>query len=114
VRESHDAILVQDFDGRILTWNPGAARMYGWSEEEALTMNISDLIPEDKRKESLSVVRKLIKAKVLEPYQTERVAKDGRVLNVSLTATALVNDSGKAYAIATTERENNAEKEEDK
>ena len=114
VRESHDAILVQDFDGRILTWNPGAARMYGWSEEEALTMNISDLIPEDKRKESLSVVRKLIKAKVLEPYQTERVAKDGRVLNVSLTATALVNDSGKAYAIATTERENNAEKEKEK
>jgi two-component system CheB/CheR fusion protein len=70
-----------------------------------LAMNARDLIPEGNREDALSKVRKLIKAAVLEPYQTERVTKDGRVLNVSLTATALVKDSGKAYAIATTERE---------
>ena len=36
VRDAHDAITVQDLDGRILAWNPGAVRMYGWSEAEAL------------------------------------------------------------------------------
>jgi PAS domain S-box-containing protein len=36
VRDAHDAVTVQDLDGRILAWNPGAVRMYGWSEAEAL------------------------------------------------------------------------------
>ena len=50
VRDAHDAITVQDMEGRILVWNPEAERMYGWSEAEALAMNIRDMIPEDKRK----------------------------------------------------------------
>ena len=45
VRDSHDAILVQALDGRILAWNPGAVKTYGWSEAEALAMNIRDAHP---------------------------------------------------------------------
>ena len=48
-------IIVQDLDGRILAWNPAAERMYGWSEPEALTMNIRDLIPEELREEAWPV-----------------------------------------------------------
>ena len=51
VRDAHDAITVQDLDGRILAWNPGAVRMYGWSEAEALAMNVRDRIPEELREE---------------------------------------------------------------
>jgi two-component system CheB/CheR fusion protein len=105
VRDSHDAIAVQDLDGRILAWNPGAERMYGWSEAEALTMNIRDLIPEGQRQEALAVVRQLGRAEVLEPYRTQRIAKDGRIVEIWLTASALVNDAGDVYAIATTEME---------
>jgi len=104
VRDAHDAITVQDFEGRILAWNPGAERMYGWSEAEALKMNISDLIPEARREEALATVRQQSRAEVLEPYRMQRIAKDGRIVEVALTATALVNESGEAYAIATTER----------
>ena len=46
-------------EGRILAWNPGAERMYGWSEAEALAMNIRDLIPEGRREEALAVLRQL-------------------------------------------------------
>ena len=105
VRDAHDAITVQDLEGRILAWNPGAERMYGWSEAEALTMNIRDLIPEGRREEALAVLRQQSRAEVLEPYRMQRIAKDGRIVEVWLTATALVNESGEAYAIATTERE---------
>jgi two-component system CheB/CheR fusion protein len=105
VRDSHDAITVQDFEGRILAWNPGAERMYGWSEAEALAMNIRDVVPEDRREEALAAVKELGRAEVLEPFRTQRVAKDGRGMEVWLTATVLVNEAGEPYAIATTERE---------
>jgi two-component system CheB/CheR fusion protein len=104
VRDAHDAITVQDLEGRILAWNPGAERMYGWSEAEALAMNIRDLIPEDRQEEALAMVRQQSRAEVLEPYRMPRIAKDGRIVEIWLTATALVNDSGSVYAIATTER----------
>ena len=105
VWDSHDAITVQDLAGLILAWNPAAERMYGWSEAEALAMNIRDLIPESLRAEALDVVQQLAHAEVLAPYRAQRVAKDGRIVEVRLTATALVNDAGEIYAIATMERE---------
>ena len=109
VRHSHDAITVQDMQGRILAWNPGAARMYGWSEAEALAMNICDLSAESQREEALAVVQRLSQSEILEPYRTQRIAKDGRTVEVVLTATTLVNEAGRIYAIATTERQVKAE-----
>jgi two-component system CheB/CheR fusion protein len=102
--DSRDAIMVHDLDGKIMSWNPGATRLYGWSEAEALTMNIRDLIPQVGQETALAIEQQLSRAEVLEPYHMERIAKDGRIVHVSLTATALVNESGAVYAIATTER----------
>ena len=109
LHDAHDAITVQDMVGCILAWNPGAERMYGWSEAEALAMNIRDRIPESRRAEEMAVVERLSRADVLEPYRTQRVAKDGRTVEVWLTATALVNKAGQVYAIATTERDRGLE-----
>lgn len=104
VRDSHDAITLQDLDGRILAWNPGAVKMYGWSEAEAMEMNIRDLIPEGLREEALAKVDRLSRAETLELYHTRRITKDGDVVEVSMVSTALVNEAGQTYAIATTER----------
>ena len=104
VRDAFDAITVQDLDGRIIAWNPGAARMYGWTEIEALKMNVRARIPASLHEQALAKVHQLSQAETLEPYQTQRIAKDGSIKEVSLTSTALVNDSGLMYAIATTER----------
>ncbi len=104
VRDAYDAIIAQDMHGRIIAWNPGAVRLYGWSEAEALAMNIGDLIPEELRDEALATIRQLSRAKILAPYITRRIAKDGRVLAVQLTSTALLSATGRIYAVATTER----------
>ncbi|MBU1249037.1 MAG: PAS domain-containing protein, partial [Proteobacteria bacterium] len=104
VRDAEDAITVQDLEGRILAWNPGAVRMYGWTEAEALTLNVHERIPESKRDNALKVLQQLAESKVLEPYRTQRLAKGGGVMEVWLTSTALVNETGELYAIATTER----------
>ncbi len=105
MRDASDAITVQGLDGQILAWNRGATALYGWSEAEALTMNIRHLIPEAHRGAAAAVLQRLMQAEVLEPYRMRRLTRDGRVIEVSLTATALVNESGDAYAVFTTERE---------
>jgi two-component system CheB/CheR fusion protein len=104
VRDAHDAVTVQDLDGRILAWNPGAVRMYGWSEAEALTMNVRSLIPKELREEALARVQQLSLAEILKPYCTQRIAKDGTVMDVSMVSTALINEADHIYAITTTER----------
>ncbi|MEO7105336.1 MAG: chemotaxis protein CheB [Rhodoferax sp.] len=104
VRDATDAITVQDLQGRITAWNAGATRMYGWTEAEALNMNVRDRIPKASRDSALDLVRQLSQAQTLEPYVTQRLTKDHRLVEVSLTSTALVNAAGQMYAIATTER----------
>ena len=105
VHDSNDAITMQDLEGHIMAWNPRAESMFGWSEAEALKMNINSLVPEERKEEELSILKKLSSSEVLEPYHTKRLAKDGRVVEVWLTATSLVNKAGEVYAIANTMRE---------
>jgi two-component system CheB/CheR fusion protein len=105
VRDSHDAITVQDLDGRIIAWNPGAERLYGWTEAEALAMNIRDRIPEELCREAFDKLHQLSRSDILMPYRTQRLAKAGKTVDVWMTATALIDKAGKMYAIATTERE---------
>ena len=104
VRDSRDAITVQDLVGRILAWNPAAERLYGWSEAEALAMNVRNRIPAPLQAEALDRVKQLSHAKILEPYLTKRLTKSGGVVDISMISTALVDPAGKMYAIATTER----------
>jgi two-component system CheB/CheR fusion protein len=104
VRDAHDAITVQDLDGRTLAWNAGAERLYGWTEAEALAMNVRERIPEALRDDALGKLAQLSKAEVLEPYRTRRLDKAGKVVAVSLISTALHDETGRMYGIATTER----------
>jgi two-component system CheB/CheR fusion protein len=104
MRDASDAITVQDLDGRILAWNRCAEALYGWSEAEALGMNIRALIPEDQREAALALVRRLTQAEVLEPFRMQRLTKASAIVDISMTATALVNESGQVYAVFSTER----------
>ena len=104
-RDARDAITVQGLAGRILAWNPAAERLYGWSEAEALAMNVRDLIPASGREAALAAVARLVRGEILAPFRAQRLTKDGRVLEVWLTATGLVDEAGAMYAVATTEQE---------
>jgi two-component system CheB/CheR fusion protein len=105
IYDSGDAIILTDMQGKILAWNPMAEKMYGWSKAEALTMNINDIIPDDDQKEALSMLQKLCHADILESSKVQRVTKDGKILDVLLTATPLLDKEGKVYSVVTIERE---------
>jgi two-component system CheB/CheR fusion protein len=104
VRDAFDAITVQDLEGHMIAWNPGAVRLYGWSEAEALLLGAHQRIPLELRKDELAKLHQLSRAQVLQPYQTQRLTKEGKTLQVWMIATALLNHAGQMYAIATTER----------
>jgi two-component system CheB/CheR fusion protein len=104
-RDSNDAITIQDFDGNILAWNKGAKEIYGWSEGEALKMNILDLVPKNKWKEAEAFTRRLKKGVSVKSFETQRQCKNGKILDVWLTATSLKDTQGKPVEIATTERD---------
>jgi len=104
VRDSRDAVIVQGLDGRILTWNPGAERLYGWTEAEAMAMDAADRCPEDEREDALETLRKQSGPDAPGPHRVRRLTKDGRVIVVSVTATAVQDSKGKEYAVATTEK----------
>jgi len=106
VRDANDAILLQDLDGNIMAWNSAAKRLYGWSETEALTLNIAKLVPNNLQKIELSRIKQLSQKEILQTYETKRLTKDGSVIDVLLTATGLINQTGEVYAIAITERHN--------
>lgn len=103
VRDAFDAVTVHDPGGRTLAWNPAAAALYGWTEDEALALHLEDRVPEDLRPEVLVSLQRLAQAEVEEPVLTRRLTKDGRSINVWVKATALQGDDGQVYAIATTE-----------
>ena len=104
VRDSNDAITVHDFDGRILTWNRGAQEMYGWSQAEALRMNIRDLIPEGDPKGLFARLMQMREGQAIPSFETQRLTKDGRILDVWLTLTGLKDETRRPVGIATTER----------
>ena len=105
VRDASDAITVQGLDGTILAWNPAAEKIYGWSESEALKMNVSERIPKGRAEEALEKLHALKSIETLEPYRTQRLTKWGGLLDTWITLTALVDEKGELYAVATTERQ---------
>jgi two-component system sensor kinase FixL len=105
VRNSNDAIMVQDLKGNIISWNLGAERMYGYRKAEAMKLNASRMIPEHKRNEMQSLIEKLKKKGNIDCSETMRLTKDGRILHVSLTATLLRNEAEKPSVVTITERD---------
>lgn len=105
VRDSNDAVSVQDFAHHILAWNQHATKMYGYSEEEALQLDASKLIPDEAREEMGVLFERLQQGKEVIPCEMMRRAQDGRILRVWMTASVLLKETGEAYAIAITERE---------
>ncbi len=105
IQDSNDAITFQDLEGNILAWNRGAELMYGYSEAEALRMNIVDTVPTEYQEEARAFLASLKRGELVPTLETKRKTKDGKIVDVWLTNTKLTDDKGKLTGIATTERD---------
>jgi PAS domain S-box-containing protein len=85
VESSEDAILSKSPSGEILSWNPAAERLYGYSADEAIGRPIRMIVPPERAGEEMEILRRIMAGERIERYQTERVRKDGGRLAISLT-----------------------------
>jgi two-component system CheB/CheR fusion protein len=105
VQDSNDAVTVFDRKGRFLAWNEAAIKIYGYSETEALRMSVSDLLPPGARQDHLDFIQHALHNEASHSYETRRVAKDGRVIDIWLTMSMLRDDVGNVTGVASTERD---------
>jgi two-component system CheB/CheR fusion protein len=105
VRDSYDAVTVQDFAGRILAWNRRAQEMFGYTEREALEFNADTLTPDKSKAQMHALIASLKHGEHVAPCETWRRTRDGREIKVWLTASALMDEAGNPAFFATTEKE---------
>lgn len=105
VHDYSDAIIIRDFRDRIIAWNRGAQRMYGYTEDEALGMNASQLIPKKMALHARESVRRPVRGNRTAAIVTKRRTRDGRILDVELTFKVLCDEKGVPVELATTERD---------
>ncbi|HEX8464584.1 MAG TPA: PAS domain S-box protein [Abditibacterium sp.] len=100
VEAADDAIIGEDLDGNIVTWNGGARRLYGYSAEEVVGRSAAMLIPPEMPDELPHILNSIRRGETLEHYETVRVRKDGKRLDVSFTLSPIKDGQGKITGIA--------------
>lgn len=105
VEDSQDAIISKTLSGTITSWNRSAERIYGYKAEEVIGRPISLLLPPDRPNEVNQLLTRLRKGEHIEHFETRRVAKDGRILDVSLTISPIRDESGKIFGASTIARD---------
>jgi PAS domain S-box-containing protein len=94
VGSSDDAIIAKDLFGRITSWNKGAERIFGYSQEEALGRSITMLIPPDRLEEETEILQRIKRGERMEHYETLRLTKDRRKIHVSISISPLHDADG--------------------
>ena len=95
VDNSDDAIVSKTLDGIITSWNAGAERIFGWSADEAVGQSIMLIIPPERRAEEDYVLGQIRQGLRIEHFETVRIRKDGRPIDVSLTVSPILNSAGR-------------------
>src|SRR5437016_1155690 len=77
IEASEDAIISKDLNGTILTWNRGAAAVYGYAAEEAIGQSINILLPPDRRNEEEDILHRIRGGQRVQHLETVRIRKNG-------------------------------------
>ena len=105
LRNSDDAIVIFDLSGKITTWNAGAVHMYGYTETEALQLNILEIVPSEDQQTMREMLMQIRRGRHVDSFESKRTTKDGRVLDVWLTVTPVTDLRNHPAFAATTERD---------
>jgi PAS domain S-box-containing protein len=106
VESSNDSIITRSIEGNILSWNKGAEHTYGYTAKEVLEKNISIIIPTSLKEEENELIDNIKEKKTIpENYETIRITKNGKIINVSITISPIYDTLGNLIAISTISRD---------
>jgi PAS domain S-box-containing protein len=102
VESSSDAIITKALDGTITAWNRAAERMFGFTSTEAVGKSIDIIVPPDRRSEIHDILYRVGRGERIEQYETIRMRRDGRNVDVSLAVSPIRSTSGEIVGISKT------------
>jgi PAS domain S-box-containing protein len=105
VESSQDAIFSKTLDGVIISWNASAARLYGFSAEEIIGRNVSIIVPPDRPNEVSDMLGRLKRGEHVEHFETKRLTKEGKVLDIALTISPIKDSAGAIIGASTIARD---------
>jgi PAS domain S-box-containing protein len=105
VEASDDAIVGKDLNGIVMSWNPGAERMFGYSANEMIGRPITTIIPPELERDEQMILETIGRGERVEHFETVRLTKSGERIDVSLTISPLRNDAGRVIGAAKTVRD---------
>jgi PAS domain S-box-containing protein len=110
VASSDDAMVSKTLEGIILSWNAGAERIFGYSAAEAVGQSIMLIIPPDRRDEERMILDRLSRGERVEHFDTIRMAKDGRLVDISVTVSPIRDAANRVVAASKVARDITAQK----
>ena len=100
VNTSIEGIIGKTLQGDVVSWNEGAEKIYGYTPEEMHGQNISILAPPGYKEEIFSQLKRLQQGELIENYETKRLRKDGAIIDISLSLSAIKDKQGNIYGIS--------------
>ncbi|WP_199140455.1 PAS domain-containing sensor histidine kinase [Pedobacter sp. ASV12] len=113
IESTDDAIISKTLTGIITSWNPSAQRMFGYSSEEMIGQSILNLIPPDRKEEEPLIISKLKQGERVKHFETKRVTKTDKIIDVSLTISPIKNKAGEITGVSKIARDITEKKQED-
>jgi PAS domain S-box-containing protein len=100
VNSSHDAIVAKTLNGIVTSWNKGAERIFGYTSEEMVGNPILMIIPSDRLGEEPEILSRLSRGEGVDHFETVRIRKDGKAIDVSITLSPIRDSDGKIIGIS--------------
>ena len=105
VASSDDAIIGRDFHSIVTSWNRGAEKIFGYTATEIVGTSISRLIPSERQQEEVQVIDSVTRGESVENFESQRLTRDGRLIDVSITSSPIRDAAGSVIGVSTVARD---------
>ncbi|MHB8632917.1 MAG: PAS domain-containing sensor histidine kinase [Thermoplasmatota archaeon] len=112
VTSSSDAMWAKKLDGTVMLWNPAAERLLGYTPKEILGQSVQRLVPEALWTHEQEAMARIARGERLEPFETQRVCKDGRIVNVSVSLSPIHDAQGRVMGASQVARDLSPERQQ--
>jgi PAS domain S-box-containing protein len=100
VESANDAIISKDLNGIVTSWNRAAEQMFGYRAEEMIGRSITAIIPPDLQADEPRILETIVRGERIDHFETVRVAKNGKRIDISLTVSPVKNENGQIVGAA--------------